>query len=64
MRFRGGRATLLGVVFVMEKAGVAAPEPGGPITRWHAHNICLTAAAARLRHRLAVRQLSRPCRST
>jgi hypothetical protein len=39
----GGRATLLGVVFVMERAGVAAPEPGGPITRWHAHNICLTA---------------------
>lgn len=39
----GGRATLLGVVFVMEQAGVAAPEPGGPITRWHAHNICLTA---------------------
>jgi hypothetical protein len=38
----GGTATLLGVVFVMEKAGVAAPEPGGPITRWHAHNICLT----------------------
>lgn len=39
----GGRATLLGVVFVMERAGIAAPEPGGPITRWHAHNICLTA---------------------
>ncbi len=38
----GGEATLLGVVFVMEKAGIAAPEPGGPITRWHAHNICLT----------------------
>ncbi len=38
----GGRATLLGVVFVMERAGVAGPEPGGPITRWHAHNICLT----------------------
>lgn len=38
----GGTATLLGVVFVMEKAGVPAPEPGGPITRWHAHNICLT----------------------
>ncbi len=38
----GGRATLLGVVFVMEQAGVAAPQPGGPITRWHAHNICVT----------------------
>jgi hypothetical protein len=39
----GDRATLLGVVFVVERAGVAGPEPGGPITRWHAHNICLTA---------------------
>jgi hypothetical protein len=39
----GGRATLLGVVYVMERAGRAGPEPGGPITRWHAHNICLTA---------------------
>ena len=38
-----GRATLLGVVYVMERAGRAGPEPGGPITRWHAHNICLTA---------------------
>jgi len=38
----GGRATLLGVVFVMERAGVPGPEPGGPITRWHAHNACLT----------------------
>ena len=37
-----GRATLLGVVYVMERAGLAAPQPGGPITRWHAHNICLT----------------------
>jgi hypothetical protein len=39
----GGRATLLGVVYVMETAGVAAPQPGGPITTWHAHNLCLTA---------------------
>lgn len=38
----GGRATLLGVVYVMEVAGVPAPQPGGPITRWHAHNLCLT----------------------
>jgi hypothetical protein len=38
----GGRATLLGVVYVMERGGAAGPEPGGPITRWHAHNICLT----------------------
>jgi hypothetical protein len=36
-------ATLLGVVFVMERAGVPGPTPGGPITRWHAHNLCLTA---------------------
>jgi hypothetical protein len=39
----GGKATLLGVVYVMERAGVPAPQPGGPITRWHAHNLCLTA---------------------
>jgi hypothetical protein len=39
----GGKATLLGVVYVMERAGYPAPQPGGPITRWHAHNICLTA---------------------
>ena len=39
----GGRATLLGVVFVMEVAGAPGPQPGGPITRWHAHNLCLTA---------------------
>jgi hypothetical protein len=39
----GGKATLLGVVFVMPRAGMPGPEPGGPITRWHAHNICLTA---------------------
>lgn len=36
-------ATLLGVVYVLERAGVAGPMPGGPITRWHAHNLCLTA---------------------
>lgn len=39
----GGRATLLGVVYVMERAGRAGPQPGGPITRWHAHNLCATA---------------------
>jgi hypothetical protein len=38
----GGRATLLGVVYVMERAGTPGPEPGGPITQWHAHNLCLT----------------------
>jgi hypothetical protein len=39
----GGRATLLGAVFQMERAGAAGPDPGGPITDWHAHNICLSA---------------------
>src|SRR5262249_3384148 len=39
----GGKATLLGVVFVMERAGVPGPAPGGSITRWHAHNVCLSA---------------------
>jgi hypothetical protein len=38
----GGKATLLGVVFMMERAGVPGPEPGGSITRWHAHNVCLS----------------------
>jgi hypothetical protein len=39
----GGRATLLGAVYVMERAGVPGPAPGGPVTGWHAHNVCLTA---------------------
>jgi hypothetical protein len=39
----GGRATLLGAVFQMERAGEAGPEPGGPITGWHGHNVCLMA---------------------
>ena len=38
----GGKATLLGVVFMMERAGVPGPEPAGSITRWHAHNICVS----------------------
>jgi hypothetical protein len=38
----GGRAVLLGVVFVMERAGEPGPAPGGPITRWHAHNLCVS----------------------
>lgn len=37
-----GRATLLGVVYVMEVAGTPAPQPGGPVTGWHAHNICVS----------------------
>jgi hypothetical protein len=39
-----GKATLLGVVFVMEHAGVAGPAPGGPITQWHTHNLCVSLA--------------------
>jgi hypothetical protein len=38
-----GRATLLGVLFQMPYAGQSGPTPGGPITSWHAHNICLSA---------------------
>lgn len=38
-----GRATLLGAVYVMDDAGRPGPMPGGSITRWHAHNLCLTA---------------------
>jgi hypothetical protein len=40
----GSRATLLGVVYVMDVAGRPGPAPGGPITRWHAHNLCISAA--------------------
>jgi hypothetical protein len=39
----GGRAALLGALFVMEKAGTPGPAIGGPITHWHAHNVCVTA---------------------
>lgn len=38
----GGRASLLGVVYVMDEAGRPGPEPGGAVTRWHAHNLCLS----------------------
>jgi tetrahydromethanopterin S-methyltransferase subunit F len=38
----GGKAVLLGVVYVMEEAGQPGPAPGGPITRWHAHNLCVS----------------------
>jgi hypothetical protein len=38
----GGKAVLLGVVYVMDVAGEAGPAPGGPITRWHAHNLCVS----------------------
>ena len=39
-----GRATLLGALFQMPYAGRPGPTPGGPITSWHAHNICLSAS--------------------
>ena len=38
----GRRHVLLGAAYVMPRAGVAGPEIGGPITRWHAHNVCVT----------------------
>src|SRR5262245_7980145 len=37
-----GRAALLGAVYQMQTAGAAGPAVGGPITRWHAHNVCVT----------------------
>lgn len=37
-----GKAVLLGVVYVMERAGDPGPAPGGSITRWHAHNLCVS----------------------
>jgi hypothetical protein len=38
-----GRATLLGALFQMPYAGRPGPTPGGPLTSWHAHNVCLSA---------------------
>jgi hypothetical protein len=33
---------LLGAMYQMKSVGEKAPDPGGPITRWHAHNnICV-----------------------
>ncbi len=37
-----GKATLLSAVYQMPYATSDGPAPGGPLTRWHAHNICLT----------------------
>ena len=37
-----GRATLLSAVYTMPYAGRSAPTPGGPLTHWHSHNVCLT----------------------
>jgi hypothetical protein len=39
---KDGRFVLLGAVYVMERAGEPGPDIGGPIARWHAHNICFT----------------------
>ncbi len=38
-----GKAALLGAVYRMPVAGRPGPDPGAAITRWHAHNICVTA---------------------
>jgi len=40
----GGEAVLLGAVFQMQTAGVPGLAVGGPVTRWHAHNVCVTIA--------------------
>jgi len=37
-----GRATLLSAVYTLPRAGQPGPTPGGPLTRWHAHNGCLS----------------------
>jgi hypothetical protein len=37
-----GRATLLSAVYTMPRAGEVGPTPGGPLTRWHSHNGCLS----------------------
>jgi len=34
------KATLLGVVYQMPKAGVPGQTIGGSITNWHSHNVC------------------------
>ena len=38
----GDHYVLLGVAYTMEKAGDPGPEIGGSLTRWHAHNVCVT----------------------
>jgi hypothetical protein len=37
-----GKATLLSAVYTVPYAGRPAPSPGGPLTHWHSHNICIT----------------------
>lgn len=36
----GRRPRLVGVMFSVER-GVLGPTPGGPLTRWHAHIVCV-----------------------
>jgi hypothetical protein len=36
----GRPLTLVGVMFAMRR-GQRGPTPGGPITRWHAHRVCM-----------------------
>ncbi len=38
----GENQQLLGVAYTMERAGDPGPQIGGPLTRWHSHNICFT----------------------
>jgi hypothetical protein len=33
--------TLVGVVYVMPRAGMAGPNIGGSLTNWHTHSLCL-----------------------
>lgn len=33
---------LLGVVFIMPRAALPGPTVGGPLTAWHAHNVCIS----------------------
>jgi hypothetical protein len=37
-----GKASLLSAVYTVPVAGRDAPTPGGPLTRWHSHNVCLS----------------------
>ena len=32
---------LVGALFIMPRLGLAGPTPGGPITHWHTHNVCI-----------------------
>lgn len=36
----GRRLVLIGVMFAVPR-GVRGPTPGGPITRWHTHRVCM-----------------------